>query len=313
MSGMDQRYTIEAAFANYLAIDSKQKTEASQKSDTRFLAIAEYYFKGHKLALLDQVGLESLEIFERWLGQPQKCGSIAKPAWLQQSIARHCKVLKVIFKKAYHSGKIPRNPAEIWRISRGNPGKRRPMTWEEFEKILVLAPHWYKPILHALAFTGARPVAIADLCWSDVDFARATLKLKSRKGGKNKMKTILIPMIPELSRMLSELWNQRAGGPVSANIPTQRVFINDRQEIVTASMISKTGSRLIKKAGLNGVVLYCIRHALATDLLSAGVDSDIARRILGHSDPRMLDEYTSHLGTEQLQKALTLVRGKTEK
>lgn len=301
---LDKRYSIADAFANYLEIDSQQKNYASQRADRRFLCIAEHFFKGRKLTLLEEVGFESLQLFELWLGQPQKCGSILKPAWSQASIARHCKTLKGIFRKAYHSGKIGRNPAEIWRIRGGRSVKRRPMTFEEFAKVLAIAPEWYMPILLTLRLTGARPVAIAELTWADVDFERATLTLRSRKGGRDRLKTIIIPMLPELMQLITRLLNEQQGFPI---VPS--IFLK-RGEPVSAAIISRTGSRLIKRAKLSGVVLYGLRHSMATDLLNAGVDSNTVRRILGHSDPRQLQEYTSHAGTEQLEKALTLVRGK---
>lgn len=309
LSGIQEKYSIKEAFANYLEIDSKQKIGKSQKSDERFLKIATHFFKERQRSLVEEIRVEDLQHFEMWLGEPQKCGPIVKPKWSQTSIARQCKVLKTIMKKAFHTGKIGRNPAEVWRIRGGNSAKRRPMTMAEFKIIYDLAPEWYKPILRTLALTGVRPVALADLKWSDINWDKATVRISSRKGGSLKMKTILIPMLPELAKLLAIesqkiTWRQAEGTqPISE-------FVFERMgEPISAQLISKTGSRLISRAGLSGVVLYGLRHALATDLLEAGVDSEIARRILGHSDLRMLQEYTSHLGTGELNKAMQLVRG----
>lgn len=299
MSGIQQKYSIKESFANYLEIDSSQNVYASKRSDIRFLCIAEFFLKSRQLTFLEDIRVEDLQHFEMWLGQPQRCGSIMKPKWSQASIVRYCKVLKAILKKAFQTGNIPKNPADIWKLKIGYVERRRPMTMAEFQKILSIAPDWYGPVLRTMALTGMRPVAIADLTWDDLDFERATIRVISRKGSSKKHKVTFIPMLPELQNLLLKKWNS-----LVQHEPTRSIFGTKAQ------IISKTGSRLIKKAGLKGVVLYGLRHALATDLLAAGVDSDIARRILGHSDLRMLQEYTSYLGTEPLAKALEMVRGK---
>jgi integrase len=306
LTGNEQPYSIAQAFASYLITTSPKKTASSQKSDKRLLAIAQYFFeKVLGQSVMSEIGVESLEQFEIWASEPQKCGEISKEAWSPSSILRHGKTIKTIFRKAFLTGRIQRDPTALWKLQNADPlERRRPMTDEEFEKLLSIAPDWYKPILRILAATGARPSSIARLKWKDVDFSSGTLYLTTRKGGRNREKRNPFPITEEVDEIFANRKSQ-----IANHDSNDFVFLKNNSG-VSGPLISITGHRLIQEAGISGVVLYGLRHKFATDLLRAGTSTELARRLLGHSSERMLKEYSSHLGIESLENAVTSMRKK---
>lgn len=301
--GGNSNYKITEAFASYLITNSPKKSVSSQKIDLRVLKIAEFFFVEQlKLSLMSEVRLEHLEQFEIWASDSQTCGNLLKESWSQASILRHGKTIKTIFRKAFLTGRIHRDPTALWKLASADPlERRRPMTDAEFEKLLELAPYWYKPVLRILGATGARGSSIARLRWQDVDFDAGILYFTSRKGGKKREKKIPFPITDEVKDVLHSC--------MTLLNDTEFVFLKDLQP-VTAGMISTAGHRLIKQAAFSDVVLYGLRHKFATDLLRAGTSTEIARRLLGHSNERMLKEYSQYLGIEALDLAVTSMRSK---
>lgn len=314
----DEKYKITDAFESYLLTSSPKKSASSQRIDKRVLKIAEFFFlKKRSLNLMDEVRLEHLEQFEIWCSDSQDCDGLLKESWSQASILRHGKTIKTIFRKAFLTGRIGRDPTALWKLSSADPlERRRPMTDSEFDRLMELAPAWFQPVLRILGATGARGSSIARLRWHDVDFANGVLYFTSRKGGRKREKKIPFPITDEVRKIFDgcqiiviTTYDKQNGTETNFSDEKNHVFLKDGVPI-TAGMISTTGHRLIKEAGFKGVVLYGLRHKFATDLLKNGTSTEIARRLLGHSNERMLKEYSSHLGIEALDDAVTSMRAK---
>ena len=171
--------------------------------------------------------------------------------------------------------------------------------------IHALAPEWFQPILTFMKMTGSRGASIATLTWGDIDFEKGLLILKSRKGGVRRIKEIPFPLYPALQEFLSaEYFRQTDPAPESF------VFKGPEGNPVSAQDISTAGSQLIKKAGLRGVVLYGLRHALAVELTTAGVPLEITRQAMGHSSISQTSHYASGLASQAVADALNSIRKK---
>ena len=308
MSVMNTDYTIAEAFQSYLHTNSLRKTLSSQQIDRRVLAIARYFFEQMLgLALMSEVGLESLERFELWASAPHECGDIAKPAWSQSSIQRHCKTLKTIFKKAAATGRIPRNPCELWKIAAAEDfAGRRPMAPDEFEKILEAAPDWARPVFLFLRLTGQRPSSVARLRWGDIDEPSGVLYFTSRKGAAKREKRNAFPLTPEIRQLLDTI-------PPTANPNNSeadlRVFCKDNEPI-DGPMISMCAHKIIKRLGFKDLCIYSLRHMFITELIESGVPNEVTRRLAGHANESMIQKYSKHLGMKTLENAVTMIRGK---
>lgn len=305
MEIQDPNYTLREAFATYLETDSAQKTIRSAKSDAYFLKIALHFLieVRHK-TLVNEVRLEDLQIFQIWLSREQKLpGEKIKEPWTDTTIEFYCRVLKKFFRKMFHTDRIRKNPCDLWRVPRGTPETRRPMTLEEFDALFTAAPDWFKPILFFIRLTGARGASVAALTWADVQFEKKTLILKSRKGGLKQMKLIPIPIYPALEEFLigHRLFFKTVGA----------VFHGPNGLPVTAQEISSEGSRLIRKVvGLSGVVLYGLRHAIGAEMTAAGVPLEITRQAMGHSSVAQTSHYAKGIASSVVGDAMNSIRGK---
>ncbi len=304
-AGIIKPLTFGSAFQDYLSTRSARKVRASQIADARMLGLAQHFFEVERgLSLVSQVRVEDLELFMLWLAPARQAGLISKEPWSDTTIARCMILVKSVFKKLFITDRLAKNPAAYVSVPRGTSRRRRPMTAEEFERIVSIAPDWYKPVLLFLRLTGARPASAAALTWSDVDFSMASLLLRSKKGAANSEKIISFPMYPELMALMAKLANART---------SEHVFLDRRAHPVTSMNISAHGSRLIKRAGLKGVVLYGLRHAMAVDMTRAGVSMEIIRQVLGHSNIEQTSVYARGIETDALRQSLKLIRGgKTE-
>lgn len=306
LGGIENIWTIEQAFSSFIETESALKTEKSKKGDEHFFKIAVHFLtkvRGHKL--ISEIQLEDLKLCYLWLGPQQEIDGWIKKPWSSTTVGKNCKLLKSVFKKLFIADRVKNNPAAYWSVDPGEKKPRRPMTPEEFFRLYAAVPLWYKPILLTLRLTGARGASIADLRWGEVDFEKAVVILRSRKGSRLKLKTIIIPIFPELHDVLSQQWNSTL-----ARGREDFVFRGPLGQALSGHTISRIGFNYIRILGMSGVVLYGLRHAFATDLIDAGVSSDVVRQLMGHTNERHLQEYTSFVKPETLSKALTLIRGK---
>jgi site-specific recombinase XerD len=298
---------IAKAFQDFLDTTSSFKLPASKVADERYFRFAVHFFtkvRGH--SYISKVGPEDLELFYLWVAQPQEIGvGMSKEAWTAPTVANCMKNVKSVFLKLFRNECIKRNPAAHIRTPRGVSVSPRPMTLEEFKTIYAIAPLWLRRILLFLRLSGARPIGCARVRMSDVDFAAGTLTLRSLKGrGRVETQTI-IPMYPALHNLMTELRNES----VASGYTDDFLFRDRNARPVSARVISKAGERLIKKAGLSGVVIYSLRHAIGAELTAAGVSLELVRQTLGHSNIQQTSQYARGAGLAPIRDALTLIRG----
>jgi integrase/recombinase XerD len=114
--------------------------------------------------------------------------------------------------------------------------------------------------------TGARADEAAQLLVGDLDLAARTQDYSSVsiRGKGNKLRRC--PLWPQTAELMKASIDNRA--------PTERVFLNRRQQPITRSGIYQMVERYAKQVA--------IRHTTATHLLRAGVDINTIRAWLGH-------------------------------
>lgn len=294
---MTPNYSISEAFASYLKTNSPKKTASSQKIDRRVLAITEWFLeKELGLFHMSSVTVEALEQLEIWSSEPHECGTISKQAWGPNSIMRHSKTIKTIFRKAFLTGRIQRDPTALWKLSPADPPPRALMTDEQFDAILSIAPPWFQPVLRILEATGQRPSGVARLKWSDVEFDNGVAFFTSRKGGRNREKRNAFP--------LNEVRS------IFESIPKLGEFVFLKNGLpISGSLISMTAHRIIKAAGFK-VQIYSLRHKFITKLIQSGTPNEITRRLVGHANESQIKTYAKNLDIAALGLAVEKMRGK---
>ncbi len=151
------------------------------------------------------------------------------------------------------------------------------------------------PMILLLMNTGMRRGEMFNLRWQDVDFInkRITVIGNTSKTGQ----TRYIPLNVEAFNVL-QMWSKQ----------TQRengfVFIGKNGSRFTN--IDKAWKVLLREAKINDFRLHDLRHHFASRLVSAGVDLNSVRELLGHSDIKMTLRY-AHLAPGRLIDAVAVL------
>lgn len=146
--------------------------------------------------------------------------------------------------------------------------------------------------------TGARRGEICALRWSDVDFERRTVRIERSVAATKEAgvyikttKTDRFRLVSLTDRAVSSLTTlhdtaraeaAKAGRTVSTD---DLVFTNDPEAMIPwrPELVTRRWERLRKRAGLEHVKLHGLRHFVATELLTAGIDIRTVSNRLGHA------------------------------
>lgn len=295
--------TIDSAIKSYYADHTLiKKGKVSHTTDKRYFNLLFHFLTEVRgLEYLKSVKLQDLETFQVWLGEqmsydgkPMKMG----PA----TVNRAFNSIRHLFKKHVQWGSIDASPAICLDRLNAEENQRRAMTSDEFVLALKKAPEWFKPVFTFIHLCGTPPSCIERLTWEDVDFAGCKYTIKRMKGREGKLKRISLPLTDAAAVILLELRSRYKDGVLA-------VFRNEDGHPLNADRCSKVGNDAIRSAGLSGVVLYGLRHGLATDLTNANVSIEIVRQALGHASITTTQRYVKQLKSETLTNALSIVRG----
>ena len=145
-------------------------------------------------------------------------------------------------------------------------------------------------LVRFLAYSGVRIGEAKNVTWTDVDFGRREIHVRGDPETATKNgETRIVPMIPELERMLNELRVDRPNEASSA--PVMRV-----------SECQNSMTNAAEKVGMKRITHHDLRHLFATICIESGVDIPTVSRWLGHKDGGALCMKTyGHLRQEHSQ------------
>ncbi|NMC20085.1 MAG: tyrosine-type recombinase/integrase, partial [Thermogutta sp.] len=130
---------------------------------------------------------------------------------------------------------LPRNPFAKLTESVGHDKARDAfVTVEDARKVLEACPDAEWRVLFALARWGALriPSEIVALTWSDIDWERGRLRVRSPKtehhAGRGER---IIPLFPELRQALEELWDATPEGTVYVINRYRKSTVNLRTQL----------------------------------------------------------------------------------
>jgi len=156
-------------------------------------------------------------------------------------------------------------------------------------------PDHIHPMILLLMNTGMRRGEMFNLHWQDVDLInkRLTVAGNTSKTGQ----TRYIPLNVEALNVL-QIWEKQ----------TERysgfVFIGKNGQ--RFSNIDKAWKVLLREAKISEFRLHDLRHNFASRLVSAGIDLNSVRELLGHSDIKMTLRY-AHLAPGRLNDAVSVL------
>jgi integrase len=176
------------------------------------------------------------------------------------------------------------------------PPKPRPrtkhLTAEQAKMLLAgaITPHVRLFMLLAL-YTAGRPSAILDLTWDRVDFDRRVIHLDNPARDKTPKGRATVPMAEALVAPLADA----------------------KRGALSAYVIEWAGGRVLsvkkgvalaaKRAGLEGVSPYILRHTAAVLLAEAGVPLIEIASYLGHTNPSVTFRVYARFSPDYLRKA----------
>lgn len=164
-----------------------------------------------------------------------------------------------------------------------------PLDAREARALIAAAGDLRTRALFAVAIgQGLRPSELVRLDWSDVRWAIPALDIRGDVDGQGKTEASVatIPLTPIALPHLRAWW-MADGQPVAGVLfPTPK-----GERYASSTGWKRALSTAVRRAGIGRhVTPYSLRASFATIAWAAGIDRDVARRILRHTDSRMLDE-----------------------
>jgi len=281
-----EQVTIAAIFARYYEKHGKQLS--SSDSVRRNL---QHWLDFHKEATLEEAAdLRQQEIFRDWLQTERKLGL--------NSVRKVLTIGKAAFNWAYKRGEIEKVPYfETVKVPTPEPMGRH-LEISEIAKLIKATDkrHMRLYILMLIA-TAARPKAVLDLQFDQIDFSQNIIDLNP-KGRTQTTKTRPIVKLPlSLKQILIEEQNMNNNSRLIhyKNVPVQS---------------TRTAWRNLREAsGLDKKVMpYSIRRTMAKFMRQQGVPAWEVAEQLGHKSTgyRITELYTAH-SPDYLEKAVAAI------
>jgi len=250
----------------------------------RFKDFVERYYLKHAgrerrlLSRLKQVGREFddkiMQEISAW--QIQKYVAKRKEEVRPSSVNRETALLKTIFSRAIQWNVCKENPAKQIKLFKEENVRVRYLLDEEIWRLIDACDPAIRPIVTFAIFTGIRRGNLLSLTWDHVDLDRGIVTLEKTKSKKR----LDIPLNEPARSVLRDIpWREgrvfrgRDGGPLKE------------------SGIRKRFARALKKSGIVDMTFHSLRHVFASALVMKGVDLNVVRELLGHSDMKMTLRY----------------------
>ena len=209
-------------------------------------------------------------------------------------------VLKMALNDAVEWGLLPKNPAAKAkaRLGRRETALRIP-TPEEMAQLLdaTKATRWY-PLWAWLVTTGSRLGEALALQWDDIDWAKGQVTIQRALSGDAAKRVLKTPKSASGSRTIAlgselmtvlgqhqeeqRLWQDRAGREWQA---TGYVFTTYQGKLLSKRYIDRAFKQALAAANLPDTIrIHDLRHGMATQWLSAGINPKVVSERLGHAN-----------------------------
>lgn len=194
--------------------------------------------------------------------------------------------VKALLKRAYRLRHVTELPdLGTFRLDGATkPVRPKPemLSAEEARRLLKAASSPMHKALFATALgQGLRPSELVRVHWEDIDWEVPALVVR---GTKTDLSAAVIPITPIALPYLREWW-MASGRPAAGH-----VFVYQGKPYATPTGWRTAFEHSLRRAGIERhLTPYMLRHSFATLAWRTGIPKDIARRILRHTDTRMLD------------------------
>lgn len=238
------------------------------------------------------------------------------------SVIKHYTVLHSLFKMAYMTDMIDKNPMD--KVERPRPRKEEmrnseveAYTTSEMKHImdcLANEPLKWQTLVRLLIDTGIRRGECCGLQWQNVDFQNCTITvehnlcytpekgvyLDTPKNGK----TRTIDVDPDVIFLLKLLRNEQAGKAISQFVFTQE----NSPDPMHPQSPTRYMTKFAKRYGVKDMHPHKLRHSFASIAITNGADVASVSEKLGHSDKAVTLRMYTHANEESMKRASQIFR-----
>lgn len=158
-------------------------------------------------------------------------------------------------------------------------------------------------ILCLLYTCGLRCSELINLQDSNINLTTGELKVRGKRN-----KERIIPLSPELTRMITQYRPLRPSGPG----PDGQLLTLDSGQALYRRIVYRIVNQALIGATTGRRSPHILRHTFATDMLTEGASLDAVRRLLGHASLSTTQIYT-HVSINDLQQNYKLAHPRAQK
>lgn len=253
-----KKHLVSVCIEKYIKTCTSTKCLGNQRSEKLYLSIFAKFLADKKIQTIDEVGRDHLEEFEAFLLTKMKASSVNRRMCPIKQLFTKCVSWKLIFE----------NPALGMKIQKEEKNPFKPWSPELMRKFISLTDGIWKKIFTFLWMSGARPMEVKNLRWTDIDYDKGELILRC---GKNSRISRTFYMTDDVDKLLHSI---KMNGPFVFGLGSRQLSNDNLYQYCKKRM---------KKLGVVGYTVYGIRHGFATQLSSVGKASAFeVAQAMGH-------------------------------
>lgn len=231
-------------------------------------------------------------------------------------------VLQAVFKMAYMTDVIERNPMDKVERPRPRKGEKKEAvanayTAKELQYILSCLndePLKWRTMVRLLADTGMRRGECCGLQWKDIDFKQNTITISGNlcytktagvymdtpKNGKSRM----VDVDPQVITLLRQLRQEQSRHSMSKWVFTQ----DGSPEVMHPQSPTHYLKMFAKRYKIEGLHPHKLRHSFASVAITNGADIASVSEKLGHTDKAVTLRMYTHADQESIKRASQIFR-----
>jgi integrase len=202
--------------------------------------------------------------------------------------------LKAALNRAFNDGRVPDDTA--WRrvkpFAKVSVARIRYFTKAELEALLTAAEPWFRAVIQAALFTGARWSEIHQMKVRDIDLRSGTVLFPETKSGRPRYVHLTDEGVSFFARQCS-------GKALSAVL-----FLNRHGRPLATSHQIRPMLETCRKAEVEPAGFHILRHTYGSTLAMAAVPLAVIAEALGHADERITRKHYAHLSPSYVRDAV---------
>lgn len=233
----------------------------------------------------------------------QMVNTLQEQGLSQRTVQYAVGVLSRALNLAVEYGYLVRNPAEKVKV-RVEKHQIVALTPKQATRLLEATEGHRLHVLYRIAiYMGLRRGELLALRWTDIDFAKHTLRVRQAKTQAGER---VLPLSHEMVQCLQEHWEKLQEERIALGVDWQEhglAFPTSKGTPMTPRNLVRNFKYFLRKTGLPDVRFHDLRHTCASIMYEAGVPEVVISKMLGHSRVSVTMDIYTHLRQQSLEDA----------